>query len=69
MRRLEGMQERVSAARLVLAAAVLVLAWLSWGEHWLSAVWMLAPVVVFIGAVAYHAALRRRHSHLSRAAA
>ena len=69
MRRLETVQERVSAARLVLAAVVLLLAWSAWGEHWLSAAWMVAPVLVFIGAVAYHTALRRRHSRLSRAAA
>ncbi len=69
MRRLEAAQERVSATRLVLGAVVLALAWSSWGEHWLSAAWTLAPVVVFFGAVAYHAALRRRHSQLGRAAA
>ena len=68
MRRLEAAQERVSAARLVLGAVVLVLAWSSWGEHWLSAAWMLAPVAIFIGAVAYHAVLRRRHSQIGRAA-
>ena len=68
MRRLEAAQERVSAARLVLGAVVLVLAWSSWGEHWLSAAWMLAPVAIFIGAVAYHAVLRHRHSQIGRAA-
>jgi MutS domain V len=69
MRRLETVQARVSAARLVLAAVVLLLAWSAWGEHWLSAAWMVAPALVFIGAVAYHTALRRHHSRLSRAAA
>jgi MutS domain V len=68
MRHLEGVQERVGTARLVLGAVVLVLAWLSWSEHWLSALWLLAPVVVFICAVAYHAVLRRRHSYICRAA-
>jgi len=68
MHRLEAVQERVSAARLALAAVALALAWSSWGEHWLSALWLLAPIVVFICAVAYHAALRRRHSHIGRVA-
>ena len=68
MRRLEEIQERVSAARLVLAAAVLALAWCAWGERWLSAAWALAPGVAFICAVAYHAVLRRRHTQIGRAA-
>jgi hypothetical protein len=68
MRRLEGIQERVSAARLVLAAGVLALAWVAWGEHWLSAGWVLAPAVAFACTVAYHTVLRRRHSQIRRAA-
>jgi hypothetical protein len=68
MRRLEAVQQRVSAARLVLAAVALALAWSSWGEHWLSAAWVLTPAVVFICAVAYHAVLRRRHAQIGRAA-
>jgi hypothetical protein len=68
MRRLEAVQKRVSAARLVLAAVVLVLAWSAWGEHWSSALWALAPAVAFIFAVAYHAVLRRHHLQVSRAA-
>ena len=68
MRRLEAAQERVSAARLVLAAVVLGLAWSSWGEHWLAANWVVLPVVAFICAVAYHAVLRRRHAQIGRAA-
>jgi hypothetical protein len=68
MRRLEALQERVSAARLVLAIVTGALAWSAWGEHWLSAAWALAPVVAFVCAVAYHAVLRRRHSHIGRAA-
>ena len=68
MRRLEEIQERVSAARLVLAAAVLALAWCAWGERWLPAAWALAPGVAFICAVAYHAVLRRRHTQIGRAA-
>ncbi|MGH8297459.1 MAG: MutS-related protein, partial [Steroidobacteraceae bacterium] len=68
LRRLEAIQARVGSARLLAAAAVLVLAWCSWGEHWLPALWMLAPAAAFICAVAYHATLRRRHSRAGRAA-
>jgi len=68
VRHLEAIQERVGTARLLLVAIVLVLAWSSWREHWLSALWLLAPVAVFICAVTYHAVLRRRHSRASRAA-
>jgi hypothetical protein len=62
------MQERVGGMRLLLAAIALVLAWSSWFEHWLSPLWLLAPVATFICAVAYHGILRRRHSRASRAA-
>lgn len=67
MRRLEARQERVGAMRLLLAATVLVLPWSSWGERWLSALWMLAPVAGFVCAASYHAVLRRRHSRAVRA--
>ncbi len=69
MRRLQTLQQRVSGVRLVLAAIVLALALAAWGEHWLPAGWVLVPVVAFVCAVAYHAVLRRRHSHIGRAAA
>ncbi|MGH8318594.1 MAG: MutS-related protein [Steroidobacteraceae bacterium] len=68
VRQLETIQERVGVARLALGAIVLVLAWSSWGERWLSALWLLAPAAAFICAVAYHAALRRRHARAGRAA-
>jgi hypothetical protein len=58
----------VGAARLLLAGIALVLAWSSWGEHWLSSLWMLAPVAGFVWAVGYHALLRRRHSRDGRVA-
>lgn len=69
VRLLEAAQRRVGSARLLLAAIVLGLAWASYGEGWLSALWMLAPVAAFAGAVSYHGILRRRHSSAVRAAA
>lgn len=68
LRELQAIQERVGAARLLLVAIVLVLAWSSWGEHWLSALWMIAPATGFICAVAYHTVLRGRHLRAARAA-
>jgi hypothetical protein len=65
VRQLQAIQERVGATRLALGAIVLVLGWSSWGEHWLSALWMLAPAAAFICAVAYHAVLRH-HAEITR---
>ena len=68
MRQLEALQKSIGGLRLALVATVLVLAGLSWGEHWLSPLWMLVPAAGFICAVSYHAALRRRHVLAARAA-
>jgi len=68
VRRLAAIQERVGATRLLLVAIAVVLAWSSWGEHWLSALWVVAPVAAFMCAVAYHGVLRRRHARASSAA-
>lgn len=68
IRRIETSEERVGAARLLLAGIALLLAWSSWGEHWLSALWMLPPVAGFAWAVAYHSLLRRRRSRDGRIA-
>jgi len=68
VRRLEAIQGRVGATRLLLVAIGIVLAWSSWGEHWLSALWVLAPAASFSGVVAYHGVLRRRHAFAARAA-
>lgn len=67
-RQLESSMERVGAARLLLAAVALVLAWASWYGHWLSPLWMLVPATGFACAVVYHAVLRRRHARAARAA-
>ncbi|HEY2036520.1 MAG TPA: hypothetical protein VGG96_05870 [Steroidobacteraceae bacterium] len=68
VRRLESLQKRIGALRLLLVAILLVLAGLAWGGHWLSPLWMLAPAAGFICAVSYHAILRRRHTLAGRAA-
>ena len=68
MSRLEAIQERVGATRLLLVAIILVLAGSSWREQWLSALWMVVPVAAFACAVAYHGVLKRRHARAARAA-
>ncbi|HEV2268967.1 MAG TPA: hypothetical protein VGR92_05865 [Steroidobacteraceae bacterium] len=67
VRQLAAVEERVGATRVLLAAVVILLAWSSWGEHWLPALWMLVPIAGFVCAVAYHAVLRRRHVRGERA--
>jgi hypothetical protein len=68
LRQLKAIQQRVGEVRLLLAAVVLVLAGLAWGEHWWSPLWVLVPAAVFICAVAYHATLRPRQARADRAA-
>ena len=69
VRLLGAAQRRIGSVRLILAAIVVGLAWASYGEGWLSALWMLVPVAAFVGAVAYHGVLRRRHLRAVRAVA
>ncbi len=69
MSRLEALESRLGSTRLLLAASVAVIAWGSLHGHWLSPLWLLAPIAGFIGAVIYHAGVRRRRSHAQRAAA
>ena len=69
MRQVEAAQQRVSNVRLLLAVLAVISAWLSWHGHWFSPLWILAPVIAFAAAVAYHAALRRRNLRAARAAA
>ncbi len=69
MSRLEALESRLGSTRLLLAASVAVIAWGSLHGHWLSPLWLLAPIAGFIGAVIYHAGVRRRRSRAQRAAA
>jgi hypothetical protein len=67
--RLEVLQSRLGSIRLLLAAAAAAVAWESLHGHWLSPLWLSAPVAAFIGAVIYHGTLRRGLSQAERAAA
>jgi MutS domain V len=68
-RRLERLQGRIGAIRLLLAALAIALALLAWYGHRVSALWALLPCAAFAGAVAHHAVLRGRHLRAARAAA
>ena len=68
VRRLEGIERRVGAVRLLLALATAALAWASWIERRVSPGWLLVPAVAFGFAVAHHHALRRRRARAARAA-
>ncbi len=67
--RLEAVESRLGSGRLLLAAAAAVIAWESWHGHRLSPLWLLAPIAAFIGAVIYHARVRRGRTRARRAAA
>ncbi len=68
-RRLAPLQSRLGSVRLLLAAAAVVIAWESLHGHWLSPLWLSAPIAAFIAAVIYHAGVRRGWSRAERAAA
>ncbi len=67
--RLEVREARLGSIRLLLAAVAAVVAWESLHGHWLSPLWLSAPVAAFIGVVIYHGSLRRGLSQAERAAA
>ncbi len=67
--RLETLLARLGSARLLLAAAAVVIAWESLHGHLLSPLWLSAPIAAFVGAVIYHAYVRRGRSRAERAAA
>ncbi len=67
--RLEAVESRLGSARLLLAAAAAIIAWESWHGHRLSPLWLIAPIAAFVGAVIYHASVRRGRTRARRAAA
>src|SRR5262245_56525205 len=59
--RLERLDARLADARLVVALGALVLAYLAWGAHLLSAWWLLLPLAGFaLLALRHDTVLRRR---------
>ena len=69
LRRVETLESRIGALRLLIAAIAIALALLAWYAHRISALWLFVPAAAFAAAVARHAVLRQRHLRAARAAA
>ena len=58
---------RLGNVRLLLAACVVVLAWLAFGSHLLSVWWIAAPIVAFGGIAVWHSRVLRARDLAQRA--
>jgi len=58
---------RLGNARLGVAAAAAVMAWMRFSQGWFSAWWLLAPLGVFIALAVVHERVLRRRDHCERA--
>jgi MutS domain V/MutS domain III len=65
----EKIHIRLGNARLVLAVVAVILAWASLRAHALSAWWLVAPVVTFVGIASYHSRVLRARELAERAVA
>ena len=65
----EKIHVRLGNVRLLLAIAVVILAWAAFRAHSLSAWWLVVPVVAFAGIAAYHSRVLRGRELAQRAAA
>ncbi|MGH9868125.1 MAG: MutS-related protein [Candidatus Polarisedimenticolia bacterium] len=66
--RLDRIEVRLSGARLAVAAAAAVVAWLAFGQGMLSGWWLLAPAAVFAALAVVHDRVIRARRRLLRAA-
>ncbi len=64
----EKIHIQLGNARLVLAIAAVVMAWLALHKHVLALSWLLAPIAIFIAIAAYHSRILRKQELASRAA-
>lgn len=67
--RCDVLQGRIGAVRLGLAAAAVAVGWESLHARLISWAWLLVPVAMFVGAVIYHAVVRRRGGRAARVTA
>ena len=65
----EKIHVRLGNVRLLLAIAVVIMAWAAFRAHSLSAWWLVVPVVAFAGIAAYHSRVLRGRELAQRAAA
>lgn len=61
------LHRRIANARVAAFAVGLLFAWLAFGALWLSAAWLLVPLVAFIGLVVWHDRIGRRRRAAARA--
>jgi MutS domain V len=67
--RLDRLYDRIGTARLTLGATALLLAWVVFVERAVAPLWLLIPVVAFVGLVLSHASVKRSRARAERAAA
>ncbi len=60
-------ERQVADARLIIFSVGLVLAFFVYRTHWPSALWLIIPIVLFIGLVVVHEPFRRRSGRAGRA--
>ena len=65
---LQRRAERFGAARLAVAAVILLAGWMVWIAHWFPSAWLAVPIAAFAALIAAHARQRRELMRTLRAA-
>jgi hypothetical protein len=63
----EAVHARLAMGRLAIFAAAAVLAWLSWGRHSLSSLWLVLPLGLFVVVAIWHDRVLTRRDRAARA--
>jgi len=63
----ESMHARLALMRLAIFAAAAALAWLAFGRHGLSPLWLLVPLALFVAVAIWHDRVLTRRDRASRA--
>lgn len=63
----EKVHVQLGNLRLALAVATGVLGWAAFARHWCSPLWLIAPIVAFVGIAAYHSRVLRTRDLAERA--
>ena len=63
----EAMHARLAMMRLAIFAVAAVLAWLAFGRHSLSPLWLLVPLGLFVGVAVWHDRVLTRRDRAARA--
>jgi hypothetical protein len=63
----EAAHARLATARLVIFGAAALVAWLAFGRHSLSPLWLLVPLAVFVGVAVRHDRVLTRRDRATRA--